>query len=177
MWIRTTVGGRQQIYSLPPLATWVILHMKLCWESGRQQDGAGGRTRTPDLLITNQLLYQLSYTSTCAQLGGRSIQLVYNTKPVVSCQGLFCIFSDIFSFHPILERREHPCLTICTRKIPSRIPPVCACCRCGDELYERDVCYLIDEEVICPSCLPDVARETYAHCRTTAGELRRLQED
>ena len=24
--------------------------------------GAGGRTRTPDLLITNQLLYQLSYT-------------------------------------------------------------------------------------------------------------------
>ena len=26
-------------------------------------DGAGGRTRTGDLLITNQLLYQLSYTS------------------------------------------------------------------------------------------------------------------
>ena len=26
--------------------------------------GAGGRIRTPDLLITNQLLYQLSYTST-----------------------------------------------------------------------------------------------------------------
>ena len=25
--------------------------------------GAGRRTRTPDLLITNQLLYQLSYTS------------------------------------------------------------------------------------------------------------------
>ena len=26
--------------------------------------GAGGRTRTGDLLITNQLLYQLSHTST-----------------------------------------------------------------------------------------------------------------
>ena len=26
-------------------------------------DGAGERIRTPDLLITNQLLYQLSYTS------------------------------------------------------------------------------------------------------------------
>ncbi len=25
--------------------------------------GAGGRIRTPDLLITNQLLYRLSYTS------------------------------------------------------------------------------------------------------------------
>ena len=36
-------------------------------ESGMQwassDDGAGGRIRTPDLLITNQLLYQLSYTS------------------------------------------------------------------------------------------------------------------
>ena len=29
----------------------------------RGDDGAGRRTRTPDLLITNQLLYQLSYTS------------------------------------------------------------------------------------------------------------------
>ena len=28
------------------------------------ENGAGGRIRTPDLLITNQLLYQLSYTST-----------------------------------------------------------------------------------------------------------------
>ena len=26
-------------------------------------NGAGGRIRTPDLLITNQLLYRLSYTS------------------------------------------------------------------------------------------------------------------
>ena len=60
---------------------------------------------------------------------------------------------------------------------PQQIPPVCACCRCGDELYEEDVCYLIDEEVICPSCLPEVAREEYAHCRITAGELHRLQED
>ena len=29
----------------------------------RYRYGAGERTRTPDLLITNQLLYQLSYTS------------------------------------------------------------------------------------------------------------------
>jgi hypothetical protein len=28
----------------------------------RIKDGAGERSRTPDLLITNQLLYQLSYT-------------------------------------------------------------------------------------------------------------------
>ena len=32
------------------------------------KSGAGGRIRTPDLLITNQLLYQLSYTSTVKAL-------------------------------------------------------------------------------------------------------------
>ena len=48
----------QQIYSLSPLAAWVLLRMKL-----GETIGAGGRIRTPDLLITNQLLYQLSYTS------------------------------------------------------------------------------------------------------------------
>ena len=52
-WIRTTEVVRQQIYSLLPLATRESLHMS----------GAGGRNRTPDLLITNQLLYLLSYTS------------------------------------------------------------------------------------------------------------------
>ena len=46
---------RQQIYSLPHLTALEFPHMKI---------GAGGRIRTPDLLITNQLLYQLSYAST-----------------------------------------------------------------------------------------------------------------
>ena len=57
---------RQQIYSLPPLATREFSHIKLWWAKRTLAaciDGAGGRTRTPDLLITNQLLYQLSYTS------------------------------------------------------------------------------------------------------------------
>ena len=51
---------KQQIYSLSPLATRELLHIQFA----SRDDGAGGRTRTPDLLITNQLLYQLSYTST-----------------------------------------------------------------------------------------------------------------
>ena len=46
----------QQIYSLPPLATRELLHMKL-WSWWTDSN--------PDLLITNQLLYRLSYTSTC----------------------------------------------------------------------------------------------------------------
>ena len=51
---------RQQIYSLPPLATREFPHIQFAFE----KVGAGRRTRTPDLLITNQLLYQPSYTST-----------------------------------------------------------------------------------------------------------------
>ena len=51
----------QQIYSLPPLATRELLHMQLSGPPAAV--GAGGRIRTPDLLITNQLLYRLSYTS------------------------------------------------------------------------------------------------------------------
>ncbi len=47
----------QQIYSLPPLATREPLHIQL-------KSGAGDGTRTRNLLITNQLLCQLSYTST-----------------------------------------------------------------------------------------------------------------
>ena len=52
---------RQQIYSLSPLATREIPHIRFGVPG---KAGAGRRTRTPDLLITNQLLYQLSYTST-----------------------------------------------------------------------------------------------------------------
>ena len=44
--------------------------------------GAGGRTRTPDLLITNQLLYQLSYTGI---LFNRLRKKDYNRKHL-SCQ-------------------------------------------------------------------------------------------
>ena len=51
----------QQIYSLPPLATREHSHIPSVRAT---MNGAGGRIRTPDLLITNQLLYRLSYTST-----------------------------------------------------------------------------------------------------------------
>ena len=47
--------------------------------------GAGGRTRTPDLLITNQLLYQLSYTSVCIEY-----ELIhsngYSIRKITNCQ-------------------------------------------------------------------------------------------
>ena len=69
----------QQIYSLPPLATRELSPMSsLCKRYVKllvQASGAGERTRTPDLLITNQLLYQLSYTSTGAAFWRQEKQL------------------------------------------------------------------------------------------------------
>ena len=53
-------------------------------------NGAGGRTRTPDLLITNQLLYQLSYTS--MSLNAR---ILYHSFHFSS--SLFFIFFMFFS--------------------------------------------------------------------------------
>ena len=57
-WIRTTEGeaSRFTVCPLWPLGYSSVFNF--------EKGGAGGRIRTPDLLITNQLLYQLSYTST-----------------------------------------------------------------------------------------------------------------
>lgn len=52
---------KQQIYSLPHLTALELSH--ILFSLRLEKTGAGGRIRTPDLLITNQLLYQLSYTS------------------------------------------------------------------------------------------------------------------
>ena len=48
--------------------------------------GAGRRIRTPDLLITNQLLYRLSYTSASEVLPNSKW---YSTKTICSCQAYF----------------------------------------------------------------------------------------
>ena len=77
-WIRTTEVGddRFTVCSLWPLGNSPIFTFL--------KSGAGGRTRTPDLLITNQLLYQLSYTSV--------LTLVYYTTTETFCQHFFQIF-------------------------------------------------------------------------------------
>ena len=46
--------------------------------------GAGGRTRTPDLLITNQLLYQLSYTSVSALSSSTTSPIIAGKRRVVN---------------------------------------------------------------------------------------------
>ena len=58
-WIRT-IEGKASRFTVCPL--WPLGYSSVFgWA---EEGGAGGRIRTPDLLITNQLLYRLSYTST-----------------------------------------------------------------------------------------------------------------
>src|SRR3990167_1111628 len=52
----------RQIYSLIPLAAREPL--RKTFRDGETRTGAGERSRTPDRLITSQLLYRLSYAST-----------------------------------------------------------------------------------------------------------------
>ena len=46
--------------------------------------GAGGRIRTPDLLITNQLLYQLSYTSISETSSSAATFIVAERRRIVN---------------------------------------------------------------------------------------------
>ena len=62
------------------------------------EGGAGRRTRTPDLLITNQLLYQLSYTSefsfrSCIHSLISSAYIIYHILHHLST-----LFSNFFNF-------------------------------------------------------------------------------
>ena len=79
----------QQIYSLPPLATRELLHINLSCE----RFGAGRRIRTPDLLITNQLLYQLSYTSVLRAVA--TLVIVAERREIVNT--IFLFFKNSFS--------------------------------------------------------------------------------
>ena len=56
---------------------------------GMERGGAGRRTRTPDLLITNQLLYQLSYTSMISDES-------YNSRLSPICQPKFFNQEEFF---------------------------------------------------------------------------------
>ena len=79
--------------------------------------GAGGRIRTPDLLITNQLLYRLSYTSTWL-LSTNSER--YYSKGLEVCQ----VKNEFFLLPPLRDFQAQR--------------PVWICSRCGGEQYRYD---------------------------------------
>ena len=108
----------QQIYSLSPLAT--REHPRIRFS----QRGAGGRTRTPDLLITNQLLYRLSYTSAIP-----ATTIIANSAHFVNKK---LVFSPDFLFRPqcrpcpsISRRRECPLSPSAAAQAPR--PPQSSC--------------------------------------------------
>ena len=76
-WIRTTeaISSRFTVCPLWPLGNSPIFYFQ-------ELIGAGRRIRTPDLLITNQLLYRLSYTGVL----NRTRLLYYGFR---NCQALF----------------------------------------------------------------------------------------
>ena len=119
----------------------------------RKGVGAGRRTRTPDLLITNQLLYQLSYTSTI------SSESYLNRIPFI-CQPLFYVLGGNFLRY---IRRHHP--------DPQRVPPAETCHRCGAELYPGSPCWRFWGRTLCDECVaPWLLQELAAH-RGRAGEV------
>ena len=71
-WIRTTEANATDLQSAP------FGHSGTPPYAVVRSDGAGGRIRTPDLLITNQLLYQLSYTSALTTVQQQAV--VYQIK-------------------------------------------------------------------------------------------------
>ena len=80
-------SDKQQIYSLSPLATREFPLIQFV----RENAGAGRRTRTPDLLITNQLLYRLSYTG-----DSRGTRVLYHE--IAKCQARIYKNMDFFCF-------------------------------------------------------------------------------
>jgi len=52
--------------------------------------------------------------------------------------------------------RHTPCLTNCPNYVP---PVVCLCWKCGEEIYEGDTIYEINEEIWCENCVDDCRSE------------------
>ena len=89
-WIRTTEVSDNRFTVCPIWPLWNSPIYKACWwKQACFFQRAGGRTWTPDLLITNQLLYQLSYTSV-------SWRLLYIIISDSICQQFFSKFLKKF---------------------------------------------------------------------------------
>jgi hypothetical protein len=129
--------SKQQIYSLSHLATLVYPHFKLRAEEG---------TRTPDLLITNQWLYQLSYF-------GLILLLLKNVPFNWGCKfnnnfccckkiyNFFCFFSKIIILSSICKSKKKDfsflfdLYIILINELPNRLQRLCGQPSCLLYLY------------------------------------------
>lgn len=92
--------------------------------------GAGGRIRTPDLLITNQLLYRLSYTSTWRLSNSKRDY----SKERKGCQVEF----QNFFISPLWDLQDQR--------------PSWYCARCGEEQYRYDRAWQGRRGRLCARC-------------------------
>ena len=134
-WIRTTEAKRNR-FTVCPL-----------WPLGNSSVfdfGAGGRTRTPDLLITNQLLYQLSYTSASYP---QQRNLFYQRKGGLSRKKLYILKRDFshLCVYPLQDSQLEP--------------PVDWCGVCGGEIYRFDPVVWDRGPPVCPACAARKERE------------------
>ncbi len=108
--------------------------------------GAGGRIRTPDLLITNQLLYQLSYTSTAAS--------AFTTGLIIAVGGTLV---NSFFEKDVKRRRGR------TAGAEGMTARELQCGLCKGELYPGDPYFELDGQAVCEDCLGRYARGYFAH--------------
>ena len=113
--------------------------------------GAGGRIRTPDLLITNQLLYQLSYTSSSNSMDN-------DNRVFDVCQYNFFDFLLFFKGGIYLNGRNYI--------FPEPLP----CTLCGQEIVFGEEYWICNGTVICTACLPAYARQELTFCHLIRGK-------
>ena len=147
-WIRT-IEGIASRFTVCPL--WPLGNSPICNSS---VGGAGRRTRTPDLLITNQLLYQLSYTSISA-----TEWILADAAPFVKPK--FFIFREEGLLHfkicsPAEKRRPYG-------------RPCGRCSLCGCELLRGERGWYLNGQSVCADCFPAFARAELAPCETVFG--------
>ena len=122
---------------------------------GMERGGAGRRTRTPDLLITNQLLYQLSYTSTISDES-------YNSRLSLICQPKN-LFLEEFFLHTVHKRHRDL----------QRSAPAAECALCGGGLYPGETCWRIWGRVLCGECAGPWLLDGLTFCRVRLREVRK----
>ena len=122
------------------------------YEVAKEKGGAGGRIRTPDLLITNQLLYQLSYTS--------KQRSAFTTMIIIAAGGEFVnsFFKKFFMWGagPEGSGRE-------TAGRSFDMAQELRCSLCRGELYPGDPYFELDGRTVCEDCLGRYARGYFAH--------------
>ena len=120
-----------------------------------ERGGAGRRTRTPDLLITNQLLYQLSYTSTISDES-------YDSRLSLICQPKN-LFLEEFFLHTVHKRHRDL----------QRSAPAAECALCGGGLYPGETCWRIWGRVLCGECAGPWLLDGLTFCRVRLREVRK----